>query len=157
MATSHSNISSPKSPETSSSKSEPPALSASPIRSMSFGVALTSCEPASSTTGRIPLPSFPVDSAINCSTQSPKPTISEPAGTKPSLSLKPRPLAARAIAAPRTRPGLVGSSRPRASVAAIALFKIDSVSTPASIVGTTPKAVRPEYLPPTVGSARKTR
>ena len=42
-------------------------------------------------------------------------------------------------------------------MAAIALRKIVSVSQPASIVGTTPNAVSPEYLPPTVGSARNTR
>ena len=67
-----------------------------------------------------------------------------PSGTKPSLSLYVLTLEVRAIAAPRTRPGLVSKSSHKNLDAAIALFSKASTSTPARAVGTTPKAVSAE-------------
>ena len=104
----------------------------------------TSNESLSKTIGRIPKPSLPVDSAINCSTQSPKPTISVPSGTNPSLSLKFVPPAVLAMAAPSIRPGLESRSWHKRSDTAIASFSKAVTSTPARAVGTIPKAVRAE-------------
>ena len=50
------------------------------------GLASTSGETGSRTTGRMPVPSLPVDSATSCSIQSGSPTMCVPSVTRPSLS-----------------------------------------------------------------------
>ena len=137
-------MSSPSSPETARSNLDFEASADSPISSVSSALVVTSCESDSRTIGKTPRPIFPVDSAISCSTQSPKPEIAVPSGTKPSLSLYVLTLEVRAIAAPRIRPGLVSKSSDKNLDAAIALFSKASTSTPARAVGTTPKAVSAE-------------
>jgi hypothetical protein len=65
----------------------------------------------STTTGSTPIPSLPVDSAISCSTQSPKPTIGVSASTSTTLSAPAR--LATPTNAPSRRPGLSVESSAR--------------------------------------------
>ena len=111
---------------------------------MSSALADTSKESSVKTIGKTPLPCLPVDSAISCSTQSPKPITDVPSGTKPSLSLKLLAPAVLARAAPSTRPGFESRSCESDFEAAMALFRKAATSTPAKAVGTTPKAVSAE-------------
>src|SRR3954467_14643115 len=108
----------------------------------------------SSATGRMPRPSLPVDSAISCSAQSPKPRmgVSDSASTMPTLSRPVRKTAPRAT--PSARAALPGSARCSASVSAS--VSSSPTSAPASALGTSPNADRALYRPPTVGSARNT-
>ncbi len=109
----------------------------------------------STTTGRMPLPSLPVDSATSCSAQSPKPGYGAPASAMTSLSTPAR--LATPSRAPSRRPGLSTESASRAGRIASASSSSAAMSAPASPLGTSPNAVRAENRPPTVGSARKTR
>src|SRR4051794_40221678 len=108
----------------------------------------------SSATGRMPRPSLPVDSAISCSAQSPKPRmgVSDSASTMPTLSRPVRKPAPSATLS--SRAALPGSARCSASVSAS--VSSSPTSAPASALGTSPNADRALYRPPTVGSARNT-
>src|SRR3954453_19075490 len=122
----------------------------------------------SSATGRMPRPSLPVDSAISCSAQSPKPRmgVSDSASTMPTLS---RPMRKPAPSAtPSSRAALPASARRSAPLSAAwpgrarcparvrAAVSSSPTSAPASALGTSPNADRALYRPPTVGSARNT-
>jgi hypothetical protein len=76
---------------------------------------------------------------------------------EPELVTTGMPVALPAMAAARTSAGLRGSSIATSSSVASASSRSSEMSTPARPDGTRPKAVRAEYLPPTVGSALKTR
>ncbi len=91
----------------------------------------------STTTGSRPLPSLPVDSATSCSAQSPKPTMPEPASASASLSWPDTAPPPRA--APSTSAGLPASRDSDGSSAAASSSSC-STSTPASALGTSPKA-----------------
>ena len=93
------------------------------------------------TTGRTPVPSLPVLSAISCSAQSAKPTMPDPLSTMASLS---RSGDVPAIAAARRRPGLASSSSASRSATASASSSRASMSAPARPLGTSPKAVSAE-------------
>ena len=87
----------------------------------------------STTTGRMPVPFLPVDSAISCSAQSPKPTMPEPASAQHDLVAagrgRPRPAPRRAAA-----PGL-SSSAASVGGSASAWSSSSATSTPASAGG----------------------
>ena len=108
----------------------------------------------STITGRMPLPSLPVDSAISCSAQSPKPAYGASALHSTSLSTPARLATPRS--APSRRPGLSTESASRCGRMASASASSAPMSAPASPLGTSPKAVSAENRPPTVGSARNT-
>ena len=87
----------------------------------------------STTTGRMPLPSLPVDSAISCSAQSPKPGNAEPALASTTLSTPAR-LAAPSRP-PSRSPGLSGSSASRTGRISSASSSSAPMSAPASPLG----------------------
>ena len=114
------------------------------IKTMSLGVLATSALSLERTTGRTPLPSLPVDSAISCSAQSPKPTIEDWSATMPTLSTLTEPFVLAAKTAPSKRPGFEASSALSCALASRASLKSASMSTPARPAGTRPKAVSAE-------------
>src|SRR6218665_131064 len=92
VAYSHSSICSPRVPETRMSPAAAAVVAgvSASVTSRtiwrSAGRALSSGASDSRTTGRMPVPSLPVDSAMSCSAQSANPTIGGPLATIPSLS-----------------------------------------------------------------------
>ena len=136
-------------PGTVSGPSAPPVVTVSTSSSVAPGALGDS-----TTTGRMPRPFLPVDSAISCSAQSPRPVIPVPSSMSATL-LRPSLTAAAPSATPKARLGLSLSS-PSVANSASAWSISSATSTPASAVGTRPNAVSAEYRPPTSGSASTT-
>ena len=110
----------------------------------------------STTTGRMPLPSLPVDSAISCSAQSPKPAYAG-ARRRPAPACRRRPGWPRPSRAPSRRPGLSTESASRSGRIASA-----SSSSAADVGAGQPARHQAEggqrgVAAADVGSARKTR
>ena len=105
----------------------------------------------SPTTGTIPFPCFPRDSATSCSTQSASPAIPGDA-TRVSLSLPSR--AAAPSTTPSTSPGFSSPGRSAAQASAMTSARSSSLGTltPMAAAGTIPKWESAEKRPPTLGT-----
>ena len=101
----------------------------------------SSGSPSATMTGSTPVPSLPVDSAISCSIQAPRPTSGEPESVMTSLL---RSGEVPPMAEPSCSPGLEASSSASTLMVSSASSSRDSTSAPASPEGTRPKAVRAE-------------
>ena len=110
----------------------------------------------SPSTGRMPLPSLPVDSAISCSSHMPKRSTGAPDGEGQLVAPREgeRRRSPRRAAGPGCPPApLARQARPSPR----ARRSISPTSTPASAAGTRPKFESAEYRPPICGSPGKIR